>query len=155
MAVLVPDERCLILFWKYYVCQKSKQIAFHLGSVDPPSGEGSPIDFSWVAWVDNMLKIITVWGKKAPNTSLFHSLGFFCQWVVNILCLLWGFEKWIYCRSKRCQFQVSSLNTLQHFKLEFHNHFSNSSFSPNQVVIKTFTAWACLQPVSPNAIIAT
>ena len=42
VAVLVPDESCLILFRKN-VCQKSKQAAFNLGPMLPPSDEGSPL----------------------------------------------------------------------------------------------------------------
>ena len=42
VAVLVPDERWLVLFWEKNVRQKSKQAAFHLGLVLPQSGEGSP-----------------------------------------------------------------------------------------------------------------
>ena len=43
MALLVPDERQLILFWKNLCVKNKNKLAFHSGPVQPPSGEGSPL----------------------------------------------------------------------------------------------------------------
>ena len=51
MAVLVPDERCLGLFRKKIVREKSKQAAFHPRPELPPSGEGSPLEKRYSQWI--------------------------------------------------------------------------------------------------------
>ena len=45
LAVMVPDERCLVLFWKKFAYQKisKNKTTFHQGPVLPPSVEGSPL----------------------------------------------------------------------------------------------------------------
>ena len=43
VAVLIPDERCLVLFEKKYCTLITKTKAFHPGPVLPPSGEGSSL----------------------------------------------------------------------------------------------------------------
>ena len=43
MAVLVPDERCLVLYWKNLRIKKQNRTTFHPGPVLPPGGEGSPL----------------------------------------------------------------------------------------------------------------
>ena len=52
MALQVQDKRYLILFLKNSSFKDKNNLAFHPGPVQPPSGEGSPLDID-LLYVEN------------------------------------------------------------------------------------------------------